>query len=84
MSISEETRGMIRQEVEAGVDKKINGKLIGIKAQLDAQDKILGELKVLLEDKDFLTRLWKFIKAVGAGLMSLGGAWYLYNQITGK
>lgn len=77
----EDIKVMITQAVEQAVDTKINGKLLSIKAQLTAQDIVLTELKVLLEDKDFLSKLWKLIKSIFTGIVALGSAWLLYKQL---
>lgn len=79
--MNEEILKAIKEVVGDTVDEKINGKLIGIKAQLNAQDITLGEVKGLLEDKKFLVQLWTVIKFIGGVLVSLGSAILLYRKI---
>jgi hypothetical protein len=79
--MSEEILNKITEAVEQAVDTKINGKLIGIKKQLDNQDDVLKDVKELLKERTFLIQLWSFVKFLGGIILSLGSAYLLYKKI---
>ncbi len=86
--MSEEILTKITEAVEDAVDKKINGKLVGLKADnhdikehLKQQDILLEDVKKLLGERKFLMQLWGFLKYVGGILISIGGAILLYKQL---
>ncbi len=79
--MNEDIRQIIKETVEDAVDKKINGKLLGITNHLKEQDAKHIQVKELLEDQKFWSRLWKLIKQVFYGAVSLGTAYILYKKI---
>jgi len=79
--MTDELQTIIKETVEQAVDVKINGKLMAIKAQLNDQDKILVEMKGLLDDKKFLEQLWAFVKFLCGIIMAAGTAYFLYEKI---
>jgi hypothetical protein len=65
--------------------KEDNKKII---IHLDNQDKILKshselleKLTILLQDKDFIAKIWKLIKQTFGGVVALASAYYLYENI---
>ncbi len=79
--MTDELLQTIKVVVEEAVDKKINGKLSGIKDQLNAQDKVLKDVQELLNERRFVMQLWTFIKFVGGVAVSVGGAFLLYTKL---
>lgn len=79
--MTEDILKAIKETVEEAVDKKINGKLMGITAHLGRQDETLVEVKALLEERKFLTQLWSFIKFIGSVLVAIGSAILLYKKL---
>lgn len=67
--------------IEETFEKKIDGKLMGIVEHLNRQDKMFEKLMVLLEDKDFLVKLWAFLKFLGGVAVAIGSAIVLYGKI---
>lgn len=72
---------IIKDTVEKAVDEKINGKLLGITEHLKKQDKTLERVEELLEDKDFLVKLWAFTKFLGGVLMAIGSGILIYKKL---
>jgi hypothetical protein len=79
--MSQDNIEQIQRMIEETFDKKIDGKLKDITSHLGRQDKILERVEDLLEDKDFLVKLWAFIKFLGGVLVAIGSAVLLYNRI---
>lgn len=79
--MTDEILNKITEAVELAVDTKINGKLIGIKNQLNAQDNVLEDVKELLKERTFLIQLWAFIKFLGGVIISIASAILLYKKI---
>lgn len=79
--MSEDILQQIKETVEQAVDTKINGKLIGIKAQLTAQDKVLEEVKSLMSERKFLIQLWAFLKVIGGVVVAVGGAILMFKKL---
>lgn len=79
--MNEEILQAITDAVENAVDTKINGKLVGIKTQLNAQDLVLIEVKKLVEERKFLIELWSFVKFIGGVLVAVGSTVLLYKKL---
>lgn len=79
--MNQETLKAISTAVENAVDTKINGKLRGLKDQMDKQDLILADVKTLLEERKFLLQLWSFVKFLGGVAVAVGSAIILYRKL---
>lgn len=79
--MSEEILKKISEAVEDAVDTKINGKLRDITAHLGRQDEILKRVEDLLEDKDFIVKLWAFLKFLGGAIVAIASAILIYKRI---
>lgn len=76
--LHEEFHKKMVDSVTDQIVKTVNGKIDGIKKQLDSQDITLNEIR---EQKKFITQLWGFLKFLGGVLVSLGGAIILYKNM---
>jgi hypothetical protein len=76
----EQVKNMIQEAAQIEV-QKIDGRFSSIDIHLHNQDIALAELKVLLEDKDFLTKLWRLVKNIFMGIFTIGSAYLLYKQL---
>ena len=70
------------------IDVKINGKLVGLKEQINqqnivlaAQNETLAELKELLEDKKFILNIWTFVKFLGGIAVAIGSGLLVFKQL---
>lgn len=71
----------IQKMIEDTFEKKIDGKLMGIVEHLNRQDKVSEQMLDLLADRDFIIKLWAFMKFLGGVAVAVGSAVLLYNKI---